>query len=295
MDALGAFSHLFNNVPFWQTRLSELKAHTATRHAEYPPSSHEQLPLRCLVSFEQEFTGANDFTTPNPQKRGTDQVSFICSSERRNGIIYYDGHTQNSLKEMVHNIETARNNVRRVKMAQLPPLSLGTGMSSRGGRMNKLSASLQADDAGPDQLLSNIRRARHRRLPAPPQQTQTAPASDSPLDLADKHLEVAHGLCETAACHFLRVGGCANKLSKVHEEFKVLLQMATKEVERLKPQQIQEEEATITAEPAKKSPEDNQPAISHDGAIEVDDNAESVDSLGLKAFRTNWQRASPTT
>ncbi|KAF9894714.1 hypothetical protein FE257_006604 [Aspergillus nanangensis] len=322
MDALGAFSHLFDNVPLWQTRLSELSAYTATKHAEYAEEFRKHSTVRprrrknssvCSIRTDDLFASIQDFqdksTNPttvdgsvnpasNPRKRGTDQAPSIDSGERHafvstrhNVIIHYDGHTQKSLEEMVRNISTARNNIRRGKMAQLPLAGFRTGMYSRGGRMNNLSAALQADDAAPDQLLSNIRSARNRGPPPPPQQTQPTPASVSPLDTADKHLEIAHGLCETAAYHFLRVGDCSNELSGVQENFKSLLEMATNEVERLKPQQKEESDAEEEETTIKPGPSDSQPAISHNRAIEVDDDAASLESLDLTAFRANRRRA----
>ncbi|KAL4889401.1 hypothetical protein BDV59DRAFT_117298 [Aspergillus ambiguus] len=321
MDALGAFSHLSDNVPLWITRLSELSAYTTAKHAEYVEEfrkhSHmSERPRRrknssvCSIRTDDlnllaqsTADGSASQNKPNPRKRGTDQAPSIDSgdrhslvSTRHNVIIRYDGHTQKTLEEMVRNIGTARNNLRRGKMAQLPLSGFRTGMYNRSARMNLSSTSLQSEDPSPDQLLSNIRSARNRG-PPPPAQRQVPP-KDSPFDLADKHLELAHGLCETAAYHFLRIGDCASELSGVDQKFKALLELAQKEVERLKAERKEdvnadEEKAMPEPEPVKKpQPDNSQPSTSeHTGAIEVDDDAESVESLDLTAFRANRRRA----
>jgi hypothetical protein len=119
--------------------------------------------------------------------------------------------------------------------------------------------------------------------------------------MADKHLELAHSFCETAAYHFLRAGACASELNSVKERFTVLLKLATDEVQQLEKQrkdELAEEEAETAPEAAepqvKLQPRPSSQSLkrpaSNEGTIEVDDDQESVESIDLTAFRVNRLR-----
>ncbi|KAI9928378.1 hypothetical protein ASPWEDRAFT_440942 [Aspergillus wentii DTO 134E9] len=306
MDALGAFSHLSDNVPSWINRVSELAAYTAAKNAEYSEAykkySKGRKPRRrknssvCSIHTEDldkptqdqeeaeeteqtEETAGETGSAENPLKRGCDDAFSGTSdgplnvvSLRHNVIIHYDGHTQQTLEELVRDIGTARNNIRKGKMSQLSAPSLRPGM-----RNMRPPPSLPGEADSPAALLPNIRSARNR-----------GPPKGSPFDAADKHLELAHSMCETAAYQFLRVGTCSTELSSVEGKLTTLQRMATSEVERLREEQKQNprEEETPNA-PA----EDDKPLASADGAIEVDDSSDvSVESIDLTAFRANRNR-----
>ena len=139
---------------------------------------------------------------------------------------------------------------------------------------------------------------------------------ESPFDFADKQLELAHGLCETAAYQVLRSGDCGTELDGVEEKFKMLLEMANSEVKRLqqeKKQQQEEEEAKAQSEAQSKPVEEDAPAkppltptaarlarlaaitagaskptSTVHGTIEVDDASSiSAESIDLSAFRAS--------
>ncbi|ODM17853.1 hypothetical protein SI65_06641 [Aspergillus cristatus] len=329
MDALGAFSYLSDNLPTWITRVTDLTAHTAAKNAEYaeaykkhattagkprrrrknssvcsirteelfPSTQIPNAPTPSNVADQNQNPATNDSTcalnesTENSRKRGTDHddaPSFedptaSLVSTRHNLIIHYDGHTQKVLEDIVRNIATARNNIRRGRMAQLPRMGFRAGMPSIPGR------------GPPDAVLSSIRSARNRGLPGPQKET-------SAFDLADKQLEVAHGLCESAACQFLRSGDCKSELSSVNEKFKLLLNISGVEVRRLKeeqeraPPEPEKEETAIepqlpTSIPAIEPSEKLKPASPNEaatGAIEVDDDTSaSMEPIDLRAFRAN--------
>jgi hypothetical protein len=159
MDALGAFSHLQNNLPSWITRISELAAHTSAKHAEYTagyrrhsiykprrrknssvcsirpddlvPIMQCQGPtaetLEAVTSTKSEH-GATEWMQAAGRKRGMDEAPSINSSERyafvsirHNIIVEYDGHTQKVLEELIRDIGIARSNIRRGRMGVLPP------------------------------------------------------------------------------------------------------------------------------------------------------------------------------
>ncbi|KAL2861222.1 uncharacterized protein BJX67DRAFT_366876 [Aspergillus lucknowensis] len=296
MDALGAFSHLADNLPTWITQLSDLTAYTAAKHAEFAEAfrKHSAAPVRPRRRRDSSVCSIHTDSRSQSRvhrKRNSadgDNSSFDSGdgpavvSTRHNLIIHYDGYTQKSLEELVRNIGTARNNLRKGKMSQLPfargPRSAATNFSSR-------SPSLGLAPTSDDQLLASVRSARNRGPPVP-----QAPR-DSLFDLADKHLELAHSFCETAAYHFLRAGRCASELNSVKDRFTVLLKLATSEVEHLQ-QEKKDQESEEELENAAKSPEPQtlKRAASSEGPIEVDDEQVEVESIDLTAFRASRLR-----
>lgn len=262
-----------------------------------------------------------DTPTPNQQagrKRGTDEAPSLDSgdrhtfvSTRHNVIIEYDGHTQKSLDELVKEIGIARNNIRRGKMGTMSRPGLRAGLLNR-------SAALTGNTVGGDEpsALSSLACVRSTRTGAGlvgVTGSTSGIRKESPFDYTDKQLEVAHGLCETAAYQVLRSGDCGTELDGVEEKFKMLLEMVGKEVERLKEEKQKKEEeqaksppdATEEAEPkpppnpaaarlariAAISSSVNKPATESPGMIEVDDTSSiSAESIDLSAFRASRVR-----
>ncbi|OOF91427.1 hypothetical protein ASPCADRAFT_211237 [Aspergillus carbonarius ITEM 5010] len=327
MDALGAFAYLSENIPSWLSRLSDLSTHTAAKHAEYAEAYKRHITVRprrrknssiCSIRTEDLRSSAPDtetrpqssaaetrttVTTPNtsqhqpnvnPRKRGAEETPTLDGSDqdplvstRNNLIIHYDGHTQKVLEEMVRNIGTARNNIRKGRMAQLPVSGYRNKMPDRSARINSLADSLSSSESCEDDVLSSIRKARNQGPPGP------RARKHSPFDAAEKQLELVHGMCETAAYHFLRSGDCSADLASVEAKFRSLLDLATNEVRRLKAEQpevpvVQEESPTMT--PTATTIEADRQSLSKIDAIEVDDGTESVESIDLTAFRANRLR-----
>ncbi|KAF7590380.1 hypothetical protein BBP40_002933 [Aspergillus hancockii] len=277
MDALGAFSHLTDNLPTWINRISDLAVHTAAKNAEYAEAYRRLAvapgrprrrknssvcsirtddlknaatqPKPTVDGLTQEMTHAPQSTlfenapAPNPRKRGADQAPSLPSEEnpfvstRYNLVIHYDGETQKSLEDMVRHIGTARNNIRRGKMSQMTAAGGGFRGSALGRNARMSAGPPLPAGDGSDEQLLSSIRSARNRGP-PPQ--SRAIAKDSPFDRADKQLELAHSLCENAAYQFLRMGDCASELRGVDEKFKNLLELATSEVRRLTEEQEQE-------------------------------------------------------
>ncbi|KAL2830883.1 hypothetical protein BDW59DRAFT_140922, partial [Aspergillus cavernicola] len=294
MDALGAFAFLSDNLPDWMTRLSDLTTHTRVKHAEFAEAfkKHSTAPLKPRKLRNSSVCSIQTNSLRNEggslRKAGAEDgdISSLASgdglaviSTRHNLIIHYDGYTQKALEELVRNIGAARNNLRKGKMSQLP-LPGGPRSAARSAARPMLP---NLDSAPDDQLLANIRSARTRG-PPPPTRVQR----QSPFDLTDKHLELAHSFCETAAYHFLRAGGCQSQLSSVKERFTVLLKIATEEVQRLeqekKENSVEEKPESPTKAPEQKSQSLKRPASS-EGSIEVDDEQIEVEPIDLSAFR----------
>lgn len=245
----------------------------------------------------------------NPRKRGADDLISIASDEdpnflcmRHNVVIEFDGHTQNCLEDLVREIDSNRNNLRKGKMSALRPTFRLTLTSDSNGPP-------RSPDGGPDALLSNIRSARGRGGP-----------NGMPFDTAVKQLEGLDSLCEKAAHQVLRVGHCNSELAAIREKCNTLQEMARSEAEKLKRQQEQQrlqqereqkrreqeqrDREQNAAEETVKKPKSPEPAMrestnemkagtkrpsngdSMSNAIEVDENAGNpTDFIDLSAFR----------
>lgn len=330
MDGLGAFTHMKDNLPTWIIRVSELAAHTHKRHKDYSEaykrhaaskprrrknSSVCSIHTDDLVPIAQQKTPSPEPTTttahvsdqgqPSGRKRSLDDTAvdsgkdYAFVSTRHNVIIEYDGHTQKALEEIVRDIGIARNNLRRAKMAMMPRPGLRGGLLGKSG----INLNLPNGTASP---LSYVRSAR-----APSGAIgisgSSALRTDSPFDFADKQLELAHSLCETAAYQILRSGDCGTELDGVEEKFKMLLEGAINEVDRLAAEKKQQEEheqqqQNGTADEALPKPPPtlsaarlaqvsaiaNNPTTTNPGTIEVDDNSSlSAESIDISAFRSS--------
>lgn len=347
MDPLGAFTHLQTSLPAWVTRVSELAAHTSTKHAEYTEAFRKHAAFKprrrknssvCSIHTDdltpiaqQEIPNATDpeavaetpdnITPPAQQagrKRGTDEAPSIDSDDRyafvslrHNVIIEYDGHTQKSLEEVVRDIGLARNHLRRSKMSMMPRGGLRAGILSRTAAMGAGAMASGSDQSEPS-ALSCVRSTRTGGGLVGVTGS-TGVRKESPFDFADKQLEQAHGLCETAAYQILRSGDCATELDGVEEKFKMLLEMANSEVTRLtEEKQQREEKERQEQERQKDSPEDEAPAkpppnpaaarlarlsaltankasaSAASNTIEVDDSSSiSAESIDISAFRSS--------
>lgn len=343
-DALGAFSHLQNNLPSWITRVSELAAHASAKHAEYTaayrrhatykprrrknssvcsihtddlvPIAQRQAPTSETLEAVTTTTFERDASVPVQtagRKRGTDEAPSIDSSERyafvstrHNVIIEYDGHTQKVLEEIVRDIGIARNNIRRGKMGMIPRGGLRSTLLHK----TSVGGGQPGENGSPLSALSYVRSTRTGGGVVGV--TGSGIRKESSFDFADKQLELAHGLCETAAYQVLRSGDCGTELDGVEEKFKMLLEMANNEVKRLEEEKKQQEdEAKAQSEAQSESVEEDAPAkpplnptaarlarlaaiaaskptTTAPGTIEVDDASSiSAESIDLSAFRSS--------
>jgi hypothetical protein len=173
-------------------------------------------------------------------------------------------------------------------------------MGNPDARKNRLAPALldQADSSDGD-ILNNIRSMRTRGPPPAEASSSRVPPKETVFDVVDRQLELAHSHCETAAYHFLRYGDCSAELKSVVENFRSLLELATKEAQNLKPEQPEEslkedvKKESVTVSPTKTAaePDGGKPPASCTDEIEVDDaSAVSVESIDIKAFRSSRLR-----
>ncbi|KAJ5893659.1 hypothetical protein N7495_005350 [Penicillium taxi] len=272
------------------------------------PSTEKTATENTTIATE----GSRDASASNQQarrKRGPDESSndptepYAFVSTRHNVIIEYDGHTQKTLQEMVKDIGIARNNIRRGRMSLMPRANLRSSLLSR--TANYTNRQTESEES-PLSILSTVRSTRNGASLVGISGSMGM-RKDSTFDYADKQLELAHGLCETAAFQVLRSGDCGTELDGVEEKFKMLLEVTHNEVTRLleekkkqeeqakeqKEKETEQENVKPPLEPttvplAKLAAITSKPSVTGSGAIEVDDGSSiSAESLDLSAFRSS--------
>ena len=330
MDALASFDHLVNNLPLWLSKLEDLSVQVTKQHAQFMKLTHSN-----EVKLARQKTGSTESLRPQEGKEATiDQrhkaaeVTVTAVSvgefqqsqtdhtlavkeaqrERKPGsspsavsgptksrsrsmvIVYYDSYVQEAFELLVRNVATARNNLRKGKTAatfkaRMASLGIGNNSFIAGGGRAMLDAKMM-------------------RLS---QKTEFDPAADngtSIFDAVDQDLEKAQSRCESAAHQFLRDGDCAEEIRTTRECFQKCLDVAQKEVDRLKEEKAQEtpeeqDTGTDDAEPipidlsAKIEPPTVKPVdFAGIGTIEVDDDSSDLESIhiDMSAIRRTTRR-----
>jgi hypothetical protein len=283
MDAVTSFSHLTTNVPDWIQQLDRLSKHAAEKHAEYAaeysrllhtatlkrvksPSvtsihSHDDKPVEPVrlpivegaiptaAVDALEFAEISPFEAGNRylyaqarrKRKATPSVNSGASNtqtfrSRQAVVIYYDSFLQERLDTMVKNIASARNNIRKGKMSRSLQKGLQLPTFSR--------RSPETRNISEDLALPHIRST--MSLPIDPKGAVARtppPSNDTCFCLADKQLEGAQSLCETAAHQFLRDGDCKVELEGVKAKFEGILALAVEALPQLQAEKQSEEEA----------------------------------------------------
>ena len=291
VDPLQCFTYLKENVPSWITKLSDLIAHTTAKRAEFITPADVHPTTR---GDEETSTGkmdidgthldpvallklSNNFQDMAQRKRRLDGDTSKSANDnhpRHLLIVHYDSETQSILDELVWDIGGARNTFRKGRMAQ----------TKIGFSIRKLPPDLLGDDRAKHIMKASITDS---RSPSKGEKdTSSAPA----FDLADKQLELAQSLCESAAHQFLRNGDCSTELENTKERFSSLLNIALAEVERLEAEaklQTQQAEKHTEEKPEPKPVKQDKNPQAVSGVIEVDDaSSMSSISIDLTAFRS---------
>lgn len=303
VDALQCFTSLHDNLPGWIARVTDLAAHTSKKHAEFSEEFKRLAQAQPNYYKQQHHRRRKNSSVhsirPGSEMRATrktaDDASSTASSfaaaegamdgsrPRRPLVIYYDTHTQTELEQMVRDIGAARNNLRKGKMAQMMrKSSLALDLFTSQSRHSLRQMQLPTD---------SFRRTR----PAATEQKETA------FDFADKQLEIAHILSESAAHQFLRFGECKKSLDDITAKFNILLEMSNNEVCRLRAEKEREPEVQNADEQCPASPlkermaslkpvdslNDEKSPDPGTAAIEVDDAAsDSSIDIDITAFRS---------
>jgi hypothetical protein len=305
MDALQCFTSISENVPAWITRVTDLAAHTAKKHAEFseeykklaadakpdaqPQRRRKNSSIHSIrsssVLLDEEAPAAllsplNALSKRDGASIASDKISRVFR-QRPQVVIRYDQHTQKELEQIVRDIGAARNSIRKGKMSQVmrrPNLTMGM--------FNSRSRDSLRSPALPMGSLARVQAPR-----------ETPSQQESSFDFTDKQLETAQSLCERAAHQFIRSGDCSTQLDAILNKFNLVLTTARKETARLhaeKTTDMDDEmaESETTAAPAGFQPidcvEDGKAPAPGVAAIEVDDMpSDSSISIDITAFRSN--------
>ncbi len=217
-------------------------------------------------------------------------------------VVYYDGEIQNAFESLVRYIATARNLLRKGKVTA----TFKARMASMGAEATSFSG------AGGDFAMLNpklIRSSGFSRTRLGPNMHGDSDVKMVEFDDADRDLETAQNLCEVGAHQFLRDGDCRLEITGTRSRFENVLEIARKEVEKLKMEEengaketeMKEEDAAAAqskeTSPVVKVEKKMEPSpmvqnpikpinILGTGTIEVDDgsDAESV-QIDLSAIR----------
>ena len=165
------------------------------------------------------------------RKPGSD-VNSIASGRPRYRtrsmvVVYYDGEIQSAFESLVKSIATARNLLRKGKVTA----TFKTHMASMGAETTPFPS------AGGDFAMLNpklIRSSGFSRTRLGPNMHGDSDVKMVEFDDADKDLEAAQNLCEVAAHQFLRDGDCRLEITGTRSRFENVLEIARKEVEKLK-------------------------------------------------------------
>lgn len=218
-------------------------------------------------------------------------------------VVYYDGEIQNAFESLVKSIATARNLLRKGKVTA----TFKARMASMGAEATPFSSA-----GGDFAAMLNpklIRSSGFSRTRLGPNMHGDSDVKMVEFDDADKDLETAQNLCEVGAHQFLRDGDCRLEITGTRTRFENVLEIARKEVEKLKLEEengakdtkeneVKEEDVTAAQsietlsvekkmEPSPVVPTPiKQINIMGTGTIEVDDgsDAESV-QIDLSAIR----------
>lgn len=164
--------------------------------------------------------------TPSILSNNTIPIKF---RSRSMVIVYYDSRVQATFEKLVRNIGTGRNHIRKARMA---------------ARMETLRA--KSEDIYGEEFELPAFRSTRRLGSLSMNGTNTRNntennriATDAALNEVDAALERAQGFCEKGAHQFLRDGSCHEETAGTKDSFRMLLEIAERELTRQN-QQLQE-------------------------------------------------------
>ncbi len=311
MDALQSFRFLADGLPSWISRLDELcvranvtgpeysQVYQGTGFAHDKPTNCSTESLRPVDQTEKDMVAVTVTKTATPERigfvdPGNRHLFREARRKRKPGsvisgasgpqkyrtrsmiIVYYDSFVQEAFESLVRNIGSARNNLRKGKMQA----SMKARMSSLGDDEISLSISGFGNTLRPKMM--------HTKVRVPTGAEGKAAQATAVFDTVEKELEAAQSLCEVAAHQFLRDGDCGLEIEGTRQRFKICLEIAKKEVDRLEEEAILEKKKEEAEERAQN--EDNKVSLGNsDDIIEVDDGEDSDSSsihIDITAFRS---------
>lgn len=274
---MACFTQLREKVPTWIEETNGLMAHVHAKRAEFA-KAWASLPSRKRRAPDTIYSRSHrTLRTANGHYRShTARPSTLYAGSKRNKVdswspspelaVFYDGHTQKVLEEMVRQIWSAKSSLRQARISH-------TMKTTFRGKSNENAIANQPSRRGI--------------------------AKESPFDFVDGQLNTAQGLCESGAYRFLREGDCLDELDGLVQAFEMILEASETIAERLEAeehklgeQEEQERQAANQEEgkcpvPARTGGTDD-PSKPGDDILEVDDNSSTSSvEIDITAFRLN--------
>ncbi|KAI9813696.1 MAG: hypothetical protein M1832_006124 [Thelocarpon impressellum] len=241
-----SLSFITENSPAWVARLDDLTGQIASRQAELSQLAGRPLrhkhgsteSLRPKAGDHDEAAREREMALePSPtligdarryqahQLRRKRKTASLASGSgtttyrtRSMIIVYYDSAVQEAFEMIVRNIGTARNNIRKGKMA--------AAMRKMTARVDDLAA--QTDSTSTENLRAQLGFARTSRSRSGPEEKKTV------YDEIDAGLDYSQAQCERAAHQFLRDGDCAPEILCIRNKILEINGLAVKEMAALR-------------------------------------------------------------
>lgn len=256
-----SFTFLHDNIPPWLKSLSAIADKIAIMQNEIAkvpvsPMKRKTVSVESIRDLDDILDAS---TKPTPTRRRNPELATVTpsmSAKYRSRammiIVYYDGQIQKEFEQLVRNIGTGRNLLRKGKMA------------ARAAALTELDSSSESDasDEDVDDIKSKIQYRRRaglssmRSRPNTRSQSATTTNNSTPealFEAADKGLEQAQALCERAAHQSLREGDCRKELDGMRKHFQQVLDSAAGEVAKHKARREQEAEKRASMESKRRS------------------------------------------
>ncbi|MCJ1477627.1 hypothetical protein MMC13_006300 [Lambiella insularis] len=275
-----------------------LRPNDASLHDNIPLPTPEPLtsPNRVEIKPDSKHIFQQYREEKLRRKRKSGSIASGASGPQRfrtrmSMIVYYDSAIQDGFEMLVRNVASARNNLRKGKLAA----SFKARLTAMGVEESPFG------DHGIIQL-------RHPNIPQLPKSRNGPYTTEGDIfdafDLVDKNLETAQSLCEVGAHQFLRDGNCADEIAGTKEQFENCLLLARQHVVVLHTQKAKETEAeeqrqrqamlsqqppdrVMHVDEASLGSRKTNITLASSGAIEVDDASDTSSvHVDLTAFRS---------
>jgi CHASE3 domain sensor protein len=262
-DIEKSFAYLHDNIPPWLKSLSEIEDKIAIMQNEISkvpvsPMKRKTASVESIRDLDDILDASRSPAQALQSQRRNDFTSALPSIAARNRsrammiIVYYDGQIQKEFEQLVRNIGTGRNLLRKGRMA------------ARAETLAELDSSESdvSDNEDMDDIRSKIQYRRRAGLSSmrarPSTRTQNNATSststpESLFEAADKNLEEAQALCERAAHQSLREGDCRKELDGMRKHFQQVLDAATTEVAKHKARREQDATKRASTESKRQS------------------------------------------
>ncbi|KAI9732295.1 MAG: hypothetical protein M1834_001501 [Cirrosporium novae-zelandiae] len=310
MDPLTSFTYLTDNLPEWISKLEDVAQTVEEKRKEFANESPVVKKTKAdsveSIHADEDKSQAPKFASgPKPaylnnvttkqllryhqQKRSITSGRFDSTNlhTRSMIVVYYDSSIQENFEMLVRNVGTARNNLRKARMA--------TSINQVAKARFHIFDDLGQDGDLPDFSTIQFTSSRLSGKDCGRKQTTENPVVTA-IDNSDKNLEAIQCLCEVAAHQYLRDGDCSMEITACRGRFEEVSKIAKEQVEKLKreKEEKQEKEPTTHVEMIiQKQQVMNQtlPPTSSNLMLEVDDGASDTSvEIDLSMFRSSRAR-----